>query len=147
MANLTPTKEPAAQVAVAKKAAELKTSAAQPALSPTLLAANQAHIVEAGLEPDVAQPQHDRKRAHGARAPPAPAVRLLDKAEILAITNVTFPTVWAWMRARTFPRSRVVGGKSMWLSTEVDAWLAGLPVRVLKGDTLSPDTPDQSNQN
>jgi predicted DNA-binding transcriptional regulator AlpA len=38
------------------------------------------------------------------------------------------------MRAGTFPRARVVGGRSMWLSTEVDAWLAALPVRPLKGD-------------
>ena len=39
------------------------------------------------------------------------------------------------MRAGTFPRSRVVGGKSMWLSTEVDAWMSALPLRPLKGDT------------
>jgi predicted DNA-binding transcriptional regulator AlpA len=32
------------------------------------------------------------------------------------------------------PRSRIVGGKSMWLSSEIDSWLAGLPVRPLKGD-------------
>jgi predicted DNA-binding transcriptional regulator AlpA len=38
------------------------------------------------------------------------------------------------MRDGKFPRSRVVGGKSMWLSTEIDAWIAGLPVRQLKGD-------------
>ena len=63
--------------------------------------------------------------------------RLLDKAEILTITGVSFPTVWAWMRAGTFPRSRVVGGKSMWLSTEIDAWLAQLPVRPLKGDEVA----------
>jgi predicted DNA-binding transcriptional regulator AlpA len=36
--------------------------------------------------------------------------------------------------AGKFPRSRIVGGKSMWLSSEVEAWLAGLPVRPLKGD-------------
>jgi predicted DNA-binding transcriptional regulator AlpA len=64
----------------------------------------------------------------------APGIRLLDKADVMAITGVTFPTVWAWMRAGTFPRSRVVGGKSMWLSTEIDAWLAQLPIRRLKGD-------------
>jgi predicted DNA-binding transcriptional regulator AlpA len=67
-----------------------------------------------------------------------PAVRLLDKHEVCAITNVTFPTVWAWMIARTFPRARIVGGKSMWRSDEVDAWLAGLPVRALKGDPPNP---------
>jgi predicted DNA-binding transcriptional regulator AlpA len=61
-------------------------------------------------------------------------MRLLDKAEVLAIVNVSFPTVWAWMRAGTFPRSRIVGGKSMWLSTDIEQWLATLPVRPLKGD-------------
>jgi predicted DNA-binding transcriptional regulator AlpA len=61
-------------------------------------------------------------------------VRLLDKHAIVAITGVTYPTVWTWMREGTFPRSRIVGGKSMWISSEVDAWLASLPVRALKGD-------------
>jgi predicted DNA-binding transcriptional regulator AlpA len=64
----------------------------------------------------------------------SPSVRLLDKSDILAITGVTFPTVWSWMRTGTFPRSRIVGGKSMWLSTDIDKWLATLPVRPLKGD-------------
>jgi len=71
---------------------------------------------------------------HGARA--LPAVRLLSKNEVLAITSVTFPTIWSWMRAGTFPRSRVVGGKSMWRSDEIDARLAALPVRALKGDDV-----------
>jgi predicted DNA-binding transcriptional regulator AlpA len=63
-------------------------------------------------------------------------VRLLSKHEICAITNVTFPVVWKWMRQGTFPRSRIVGGKSMWLSDEVEQWLRNLPVRPLKGDAL-----------
>jgi predicted DNA-binding transcriptional regulator AlpA len=65
---------------------------------------------------------------------PRADTRLLSKAEVLAITGVTFPTVWTWMRNGTFPRSRIVGGKSMWFSTEVSAWLAELPIRRLKGD-------------
>ena len=73
----------------------------------------------------------------GAASPKcAPSIRLLDKAEILAITGVTFPTVWTWMRAGKFPRSRVAGGKSIWRSDEVEAWLDTLPVRKLKGDAL-----------
>jgi predicted DNA-binding transcriptional regulator AlpA len=60
--------------------------------------------------------------------------RLLSKREVLAIANVSYPTLWSWMRQGTFPRSRVVGGKSMWLSSEIEAWLAALPVRQLKGD-------------
>jgi predicted DNA-binding transcriptional regulator AlpA len=68
------------------------------------------------------------------KAETPPAVRLLDKQDILAIANVTYPTVWSWMRAGTFPRARIVGGKSMWLSTDIAAWLAELPTRRLKGD-------------
>jgi predicted DNA-binding transcriptional regulator AlpA len=66
----------------------------------------------------------------------APSVRLLDKQDILEITSVSFVTVWQWMRNKKFPRSRIVEGKSMWLSTEVDRWLADLPIRPLKGDEL-----------
>jgi predicted DNA-binding transcriptional regulator AlpA len=123
----------AAQVPFARKAAKLKAKRRKPALAAKLIAANQAHIIEAGFA-DNSQHQSDRKHVHGARAPP---VRLLDKGEVTAITNVTFPTLWAWMRAGTFPRSRIVGGKSMWLSSEIDAWLAGLPLRPLKGDASS----------
>jgi|SRR5262249_9748750 len=61
-------------------------------------------------------------------------VRLLGKHEVIAIAGVTYPTIWLWMRDGTFPRSRIVGGKSMWLSGEIADWLAALPVRPLKGD-------------
>jgi predicted DNA-binding transcriptional regulator AlpA len=68
-------------------------------------------------------------------APPPMGVRLLDKHEVCEIVGVSYPTLWAWMRAQKFPRSRVAGrGSSRWLSTEVDAWLASLPLRRLKGD-------------
>jgi predicted DNA-binding transcriptional regulator AlpA len=65
--------------------------------------------------------------------------RLLDKPQICKIANVSYPTIWSWMRAGKFPRARIVGGKSMWLTSEVDAWLAALPVRRLKGDAGSAD--------
>jgi predicted DNA-binding transcriptional regulator AlpA len=114
------------QIAIAKEAAKLKAKGSKPALSPKLRAANEAHIAEAALAADEVSRQHDEHHVHGARAPPA--IRLLDKKDILAITHVTFTTIWTWMQAGAFPRSRVVGGKSMWLSSEVDAWLADLPV-------------------
>ena len=72
-----------------------------------------------------------------AAATAAPRVRLLAKHEVMAIANVSFPTIWLWMRDGKFPRSRIVGGKSMWLSSEIEAWLAGLQVRPLKGDAPS----------
>jgi predicted DNA-binding transcriptional regulator AlpA len=63
-----------------------------------------------------------------------PPVRLMSKAEVLNITGFSFPTIWKWMRAGHFPRSRVAGGRSVWRSDEVQAWLANLQVRRLKGD-------------
>lgn len=66
--------------------------------------------------------------------PAKPDIRLMAKSEVLAITGVSFPTVWAWMRKGAFPRSRIVGGRSRWLSSDIDAWLEALPVRRLKGD-------------
>jgi predicted DNA-binding transcriptional regulator AlpA len=123
----------AAQVPFAKKAAAKKeTTAKKPAgLLPELIAANERYRAKAALAAD--QPtrdEHESKRVHAARAPP----RLIPKAEVLAITRVSYPTIWAWMRERRLPRSRIVGGKSMWLSSEIEAWLEHLPVRPLKGD-------------
>jgi prophage regulatory protein len=111
-------------------------SAKKPALPPELLKANLDHRAKAGLAPDDPKhPNHDREHVHGARAPPPLVERLLSKYEVMTITGLSYPTLWAWMRAGKFPRSRIVGGKSMWLSTEIDSWLAGLPVRPLKGDS------------
>jgi predicted DNA-binding transcriptional regulator AlpA len=59
---------------------------------------------------------------------------LLDRHQVCALANASYPTIWSRMRAGTFPRSRVVGGKSMWLLREIEEWMASLPVRRLKGD-------------
>ena len=137
---MKPTKRPqAAQVAFAKKAAETKADNADKAKASALISTPGLLLAAADEAPDAAPAhEHDRERGHAPRAPPRiQGVRLLSKAEVLAITNVSYPTVWSWMRAGAFPRSRVVGGKSMWLSSEVEAWLAALPVRRLKGDKPS----------
>ena len=126
------TKQPAAQAAYAKKAAALKATGEAKRPQPSWLQ-RQAPAAPTYTPP---KPEHINA-AHRSQAPP----RLLSKSEILAITNVTFPTIWQWMRDGKFPRSRVSGGsassKSMWLSTEIEDWLAGLPVRPLKGDAPS----------
>ncbi|MFZ2075130.1 MAG: AlpA family phage regulatory protein [Xanthobacteraceae bacterium] len=85
-----------------------------------------------------AQPAFARKAAAIRAASREP--HLLTKPEVLAVAGVTFPTIWAWMRDGKFPRSRIVGGRSMWRSDEIDKWLAGLPVRPLKGDRPEQDT-------
>jgi predicted DNA-binding transcriptional regulator AlpA len=105
----------------------------KPATPSPLIEANLEHRAAAALAPG----ERPRKRAgghvHGARAPPL-AERLLSRHDVLAIVPVTYPCLWGLMIAGRFPRSRVVGGKSMWLLSEVNDWLAGLPVRKLKGD-------------
>ena len=118
------TKRPAAQVAASKKAAALKAEAKRP--QPLWLQQRMPPV----LQSDPSPAPERVNAANQSQGPP----RLLDKAEILTITRVSFPTVWQWMRAGTFPRSRVVGGKSMWLSSEVEAWIVSLPLRPLKGD-------------
>jgi prophage regulatory protein len=115
-----------------------KESAKKPELissvSPELIKANLKDRAKAALAGEPLPCNHDRVHTHGARAPPPLVERLLSKYEVMTITGMSYPTLWAWMRAGKFPRSRIVGGKSMWLSTEIDAWLAGLPKRPLKGD-------------
>jgi predicted DNA-binding transcriptional regulator AlpA len=63
-----------------------------------------------------------------------PGARLLSKGEMLDKVGLTFPAVWKRMRAGTFPRAVVIGDKTAWLEHEVDAWIAALPRRRLKGD-------------
>jgi predicted DNA-binding transcriptional regulator AlpA len=65
-----------------------------------------------------------------------PRVQLLDKHEVLAITGTSYVTVWNWMIAKPpkFPRSFIAGGRSVWRSDEIAAWLENLPRRPLKGD-------------
>ena len=129
----TPSKRPPTpQVASAKEAAAIMATNAGRAKAAALASMPGLTVTDERDSATVpAHRAHDRQRA---QAPRAHSIRLFDKREILAITNVTFPTIWAWMRAGKFPRARVVGGKSMWLSTDIEAWLATLPVRKLKGD-------------
>jgi predicted DNA-binding transcriptional regulator AlpA len=125
------------QSAVAEKAHGLKNSKSKPTLAPELSAANRQYQVEAALADDLGDAQPNRQRMPPARRPPSLTLRLLTKPEILLIAGgVSYVTLWSWVRAGTFPRSRVVGGKSMWRSDEVQAWLDALPVRPLKGDSI-----------
>jgi predicted DNA-binding transcriptional regulator AlpA len=69
---------------------------------------------------------------------PINQLRLLKRTDVLRLTGVSYPTLWAWMCAGKFPRARIIGngkkGRSHWRSDEVEAWLNNLPTRRLKGD-------------
>jgi prophage regulatory protein len=99
----------------------------------------QSYSKKKGFAPAILNNEGSRdvkkiKREALQSAAPPPALRLIPKREVLAIVGVTYPSLWTWMRAGKFPRSRIVGGQSMWLSTDIDQWLANLPRRALKGD-------------
>jgi predicted DNA-binding transcriptional regulator AlpA len=123
------------QTAAGQKALRLKSSKSKPTLTPELSAENRQHQVEAALADNLGDAQDNHRRVPPARGPPSLVLRLLAKPEVLLIADgISYPTLWSWMRAGTFPRSRIVGGKSMWRSDEVQAWLDALPLRPLKGD-------------
>ena len=138
MAKTSPSKQLAAQVAFAKA----KTSA----IAPDLIEANEQELAEAVLtDSNRLAREHNERRVHAARGPPARlGAHLLSKREVLAIANVSYPTLWSWMRQGKFPRSLAVGGKSMWVSTEIEAWMAALPRCRLKGDG-PPEAHDRDN--
>ena len=116
-----------------------ETSAKKPepalsSVSPELIKANLKDRAKAALAGEPLPRNHDREHTHGARAPPPLPDRLMSKSEVVTATSTSYVTIWAWMRAGKFPRSRVVGGRSMWLASEVNDWIGRLPTRVLKGD-------------
>ena len=137
MRQTSPSKRPAAQVAFAKKAADAKAAKGKTSqLAPDLIDGNEQELAEEALAAaNRPAREHDELSLHAAGAPPArEGAHLLPKRQVLAIINVSYPTLWSWMRQGKFPRARAVGGRSMWLSSEIEAWLAALPVRKLKGD-------------
>jgi predicted DNA-binding transcriptional regulator AlpA len=127
----TAIKKPAAQVAASKKAAAIKAAAKRP--QPSWLRDLKRQLPPLSDESEkTKRPPAVQVTAARAKSATPGVVRLLDKHDVCAIAGATYPTIWVWMRAGTFPRSRIVGGKSMWLSSEIDGWLAGLPLRPLK---------------
>jgi predicted DNA-binding transcriptional regulator AlpA len=128
----------AAQLAFAK--------AAEAEIAPELIeGCEQDRLAEKTIA-DAKQPcrDHEKRSVRAARPPPPRLhVWLLSKRDVLDIVGVSYPTLWAMMRANKFPRSRKVGGQSKWVSTEVAAWLAALPKCRLKGDPLPDDKPSE----
>ena len=82
-------------------------------------------------------PKHERalnKLARPALIAPAGSARLISKCELLDKVPLSYATIWKMMRAGGFPRSRIIGDRTVWVEREVDAWIAALPNRRLKGD-------------
>jgi len=122
----------AAQVPLARKAAALKAKAKQQHPQPTpqqIKALNRkAQVAADAFAEELEKHEQDKQ-----------VPRLLSKAQMLQRIPFTYPTLWAWMRKGIFPRARQVGGKTCWLESEINAWIAAQPLRRFKGDTEAGD--------
>jgi predicted DNA-binding transcriptional regulator AlpA len=79
-----------------------------------------------------------RKAPPSRRAPMRPVVvpddsdeptqsKMIFKPKVLELVGHSFPTVWKWMRAGTFPLSFNIGSKTAWRESEINQWLANRP--------------------
>jgi predicted DNA-binding transcriptional regulator AlpA len=93
-------------------------------------AAKAAGVARAGVPPAIA--------VTAARKGTGLSALLLNKHQVVALAGFTYPSIWKMMRVGAFPHGRVCGGKTVWLASEIEAWIASLPVRRLKGDAPPP---------
>lgn len=58
---------------------------------------------------------------------------VMSKVEVLEVTGLSYPTIWAAMRRGEFPMSvRLLSAKVAWYRDEVAAWLESRPRSQLK---------------
>jgi predicted DNA-binding transcriptional regulator AlpA len=73
--------------------------------------------------------------------------RLIDRNELLAKTALSYPKIWMLMREGKFPRAKAAGGRTVWLESEVDEWIASLPEREFKDLTAKERARLEAEQN
>jgi predicted DNA-binding transcriptional regulator AlpA len=56
-------------------------------------------------------------------------LQLIYKPEVLELTGLSFPSLWERIRRNQFPAPRMMGTRTVWLRSEIVAWLQGLPKR------------------
>jgi predicted DNA-binding transcriptional regulator AlpA len=123
--------KPAAQVAPAKKAAALKAAGKPPVTRPVTVTPRVPQ-----REPVVAPPPAQLGPTNQSQGPPP--LRFLSRDEVLKLVGVSYPTLWAWIRAGTFPPARELSGNTRasriyWLEHEVLTWMANRPPRLPRG--------------
>jgi predicted DNA-binding transcriptional regulator AlpA len=68
--------------------------------------------------------------------------RLIGREELCARIGVTYSTIWQWIADNKFPPGRSISsdsvrGRTLWLESEIDAWIAALPIRRPKGNKVA----------
>jgi predicted DNA-binding transcriptional regulator AlpA len=79
-----------------------------------------------------------QERARQQKAALVDNCRLLSRQKILDLLDVSYPTLWGWVKEGHFPAPRSLSGNDKrgrlaWLESEVSAWIAARPVRLPKG--------------
>ena len=70
------------------------------------------------------------------------------KKEVTRSVALSFPTIWSLMRKGEFPQSFAVSGRTMWLASEIDAWILSRPRRqVRRGIWRDESLPGHRSQN
>jgi predicted DNA-binding transcriptional regulator AlpA len=59
----------------------------------------------------------------------APPTKLIFKRQLLERVPLSFTTIWRLTREGKFPRARQIGQRSVWVESEVEAFLQALPLR------------------
>jgi predicted DNA-binding transcriptional regulator AlpA len=70
---------------------------------------------------------------------------LIGKAELLQRAPITFTSIWRMSQTGRFPRGRVIGNRTVWVKSEVDAWCADVAnnkLRAYRDDTDGVKFPD-----
>lgn len=66
---------------------------------------------------------NDQRAANDPIAPPKPS-RLLRLAEVIERVGLGKSAIYTRIRAKAFPRQVDLGGVSVWVESEIDAWIA-----------------------
>lgn len=76
----------------------------------------------------------ERRRESDDDYEPAPRSgdHFLSKRDLEKKVCLTFPYVWRLIRDDKFPKGRAIGSRTVWLNSEVEAWMRERPVREYK---------------
>jgi predicted DNA-binding transcriptional regulator AlpA len=123
-------KKPAAQVAPARKAAELKATNAKKATRPV--------AVTPRIPPRAHSTPTMPERLGTTNLSQGPPLKFLSRDEVLKLVGVSYGTLWGWIREGKFPPARELNSSERasriyWLEHEVLSWMANRPPRLPKG--------------
>jgi predicted DNA-binding transcriptional regulator AlpA len=59
----------------------------------------------------------------------------LTKKALCDKVGLTFPFIWQMIREGKFPEGRAVGSRTLWVASEIDAWILARPARVYRKST------------